>query len=324
MGRDVIVTRVSRLAVLAVAGVLAACTSGRSTVDATPSRTARTAPTTSSPTPSASSTSTPVATDDGLVVVDAGAEPRSDLSMTDTLDATVAIAATSSGTSTLDGDTRETASSADYRVAVRLEPSDGAAPSAADDSPSPAATPAPDTTPSPDNAAPVVETHVLTATPELVDVDIAGPVPNTLGYWEWNVDGSGTILGMDAREWTVPVHPDLRELLTFSHLVLEVPDVPVGTGARWTRELDDGTLLDVVLDDVADDTVAATSTVTADVEGGRLDVTVAGTWERTTLVAVDVTATTEESASGDVVVDGTPTTMNVTRSTERRLVREEA
>ncbi len=227
------------------------------------------------------------AEDDGLVVVSTGEEPRVVLAATTALEEVVAVTATSSSSTTGDDDTQEV--TADYDLAVVLDP-DG-------------------------------ETVLLSATPNLRATDVAGQPPQSLGSFQWALDAGGTILDMSAPGWDVPVQPQLRTLLSFSHLVLEVPDVAVGPGAEWYRETG-GARVSVTVDDLDDEAVTGTVTVTASTDDGSLEVVSTGAWQRDTLVALDVVTTSAATATRDVIVDGEETELVVTQRDHRELVRE--
>lgn len=278
------------LVALALAVVLAACTS--TGTDTEPTAAATSGAPVSSP-PSATATPSAAATEvrdtSGVVVLDGGDEPRADLVATTSLDDRIAVTATSASTMDLGGEVDTTTSAADYRLDVVVEPDDG--------------------------------TRLLVATTTDLTTDAVPDVPTTLGRFEWTLTPSGQVMGMAATGWAEPIAPELRTVLSFSHLVLEVPTIPVGTGARWQREADGAEVI-VTLHELGDAELRATVEVRSSPPGGELAVTSTGTWERDTLVALDVTTTSEATATREVVAEGEPTTVRVEQVDERHLVRE--
>lgn len=226
------------------------------------------------------------AEDDGLVVVTPGDRPRSVLTATTPLEDTVAVTATSSLAAEGDGGAQEVTAS--YDLAVVLSPGE--------------------------------ESMALSATPTLRTTDVAGPPPQALGSFRWTLDEGGTILDMAAEGFDVPVQPQLRRLLSFSHLVLEAPEVAVGAGAEWYREVD-GARISVIIDRLDDTAVTGTVTTVADTDGGTLETRSVGTWQTDTLLALDVVTTSTATASRDVVVDGEQVTLVVTQRDRRELTR---
>ncbi len=226
---------------------------------------------------------------DGLVVLDSGDEPRTQLSASVPLDDRVAVTASSSSTLDLDGEVDEATTTAEYRLDVVLEPADG--------------------------------TSLLVATTVDLTTDAVPEVPPTLGRFEWTLAPSGRVVDMAAVDWAEPIAPELRRLLSFSHLVLEVPTIPVGAGARWQRDVDGAEVI-VTLHEVDDEAVHASVEVRSAPSGGELAVTSEATWERDTLVALDVATTSTATAVREVVADGVPTTARVEQVDERHLVRD--
>lgn len=214
----------------------------------------------------------------GVLVLDAGAEPRVVLGISGASTSELRVSAVSSSTGSVGGESVGGEISATYELTVALSP----------------------------GAPGEVSARLLPTLIETSGVD-ASTAPTD---WVWDITTEGVLQQVSAP----PVAPGRRlaELLSPTNVFLMVPADPVGAGAVWEwRAFPEDPPLRVELASVDDGDVTASITAISEGDGGSIVLTADGRWSQSTLLPVDVTSRVEirfESSTvrngEDVPVDG--------------------
>lgn len=249
--------------------IVGACSSGDDeVVPATPTPTATAAP--DAPTPSDSAGSSNDAT--GVLVLDAGTEPRVALGIGGPSTSELVVSAVSSSTGSVGGEPVGTEISATYGLTVALSPGDSEA----------------------ELSARLVPTLVETSG---VDTSVAPTA------WVWDLTRDGVLQQVSTPE--VAPGSRLAELLSPTNLFLIVPAEPVGAGAAWEwRAFAADPPVRVELVDVDDDGVTANVSASSEGDGGSIALSAEGRWSRSSLLPVEVASRVEIRFASTTVRNG--------------------
>lgn len=220
-------------------------------------------------------------------LIDPGSEPRVALRMVDHARARLTVSAVDERSTTVDGVTSDRARQADYDLVVDVGGSgDG---------------------------------FELLIAPTLRTID--GPVPtdDEVGALRWLLDPNGVTQRIVPIRGPGSATSETLALFNIPHLVLATPVEPVGPGARWSQPLGGGSDAELVvtLHDVTDDDLDVTVEVVARLDGGTLTIAANGVYDRATLLARDVVATSTLEIDAPVSVDGASTNLIGMRRSER-------
>lgn len=247
-------------------------------------------PSTATTTTTSPPTNTDSPADGGLVLLDPGSEPRHLLTISEDADVIFEVTATEESVVVVDGATTSDSSSAEYQVVVQLRGSG--------------------------------DTFLARAEPTITAINTPAGVPDELGTWVWTLTPLGSSLSMGAIDFP-PLNPDVRELLTFPHLFLEVPVEPVGIGARWAKPLDSRgeAQLIVEVDDITDTEIVVTMELTVALQDGEMTTTTTGIYDRNSLLALETVTETTLTAEVEASNNGNPTIVAGTQESTRALSR---
>ena len=283
-----------RARLLVAAGALVVgCSSGgdgqQSTVEQTGSTTTATAIEATTTEPGSESTTGQAVT--SLRLLDAGSAPLVVLDAVAVSAVEIDVEASDASSFTVDGATTEEEATARYRL--RVDANGGGSPS-------------------------LVIVHDIQ---ELV-LDQPQPLPESLDAWRFDLDEHG-IVRFIARGTTVGLTREAASLLTPPSLRLPTPTEPVGVGARWAYPLDaSGEMAaTVTLGDITDTDLMATVEFTATNDDGSISMIASGTYDRATLLAVDVNVTSVLVVDTEATVNEQVTTMTGTETSTRSYVR---
>lgn len=253
----------------------------------------QTAPTTTvieSPTtetPTQSTTGQPVTS---FQLLAAGAEPLVTLEAAQVAAAEIRVEAVDASSLTVDGDTTE--SEATARYLLRVDATVGDAPS-------------------------LIVVHDVQ---ELI-ADQPAPSAEDLDAWRFGLDEHGLVEYI-GRGTTVALTTEAAGLLTAPSLRLPTPTEPVGVGAQWAYPLDESgdVVATVTLTGMTEAELNATIEFTATNDDGSISMLASGTYDRATLLAVDVQVTSTFVVDTEVTMNERVTTMTGTETSRRSYV----
>ena len=271
------------VATVATLALLAGGCSSSSTDDDTADTTTGDTRTTDATVPTTDS-SQPDGTDSGddsgrspgaVTLIDAGVEPRDELRINADAQSRISVDASDSLTITIDGATTDEAGVARYQLDLDISVSgaDGVQ---------------------------------LLVVPTIESID--GPIPGAdgLGTWQWFLDTHGVVQRVIPIGWSDRVDDATLELLSVANLVLVTPVEPVGAGATWSQSLNRQSEAQLVftLDSVTDTDLEVTVELIAPFEEGVATMAASGTYDRSTLLARNVTTDSTLEVTSPVTDNG--------------------
>ena len=229
----------------------------------------------------------PTARPGQATLLDAGGQPRVTVGITGDADATISVSALDERTATVDGTTTNRRRTADYDLSVEVV--------AVDD-----------------------RVELLVA-PTIVDIDGPAPTADEIGTLRWLIDPYGLTERIMPVRSPGPATSDTLALFNVPNLVVTVPGEPVGPGARWSQPLEPGTDAQLLftLNDIDSTELDITIELVAPVDGGTLTIEASGRYDRSTLLAREVTAVSTLAFDAPVTADGEPAELTGVWRSER-------
>ena len=210
-----------------------------------------------------------------VTLIDAGAEPRDELRITADAQPRITVDASDSLALTIDGVTTDEVGDARYQLDLDLSTSgaDGVQ---------------------------------LLVVPTIESIDGPTPAADELGTWRWFLDAHGVVQRVVRIGWSDLVDDATLELLSVANLVLVTPGEPVGAGATWSQSLDrqSDAQLFFTLNTVSDTELDVTVELIAPFEDGAATMVASGTYDRSTLLAREVTTESNLEITSPVTDNG--------------------
>jgi hypothetical protein len=210
-----------------------------------------------------------------VTLIDAGTEPRDELRITADAQPRITVDASDSLALTIDGVTTDEVGDARYQLDLDLSTSgaDGVQ---------------------------------LLVVPTIESIDGPTPAADELGTWRWFLDAHGVVQRVVRIGWSDLVDDATLELLSVANLVLVTPGEPVGAGATWSQSLDrqSDAQLFFTLNTVSDTELDVTVELIAPFEDGAATMVASGTYDRSTLLAREVTTESNLEITSPVTDNG--------------------
>jgi hypothetical protein len=209
-----------------------------------------------------------------VTLIEAGVEPRAELSLTSDARSRLAVDASDTLTLTIGANTTDQGATAACELDLDLTVSDTGA--------------------------------ELLVAPSTVSVDGAALGAEELGTWRWVLDRNGRVQRVVSVGWSEQVDGTTIDLLTTNHLVLVTPTEAVGAGAVWSQSLDRQSDAQLVftLTEVTDSDLEVTIELIAPFDEGVATMVASGTYDRATLLARGLTTESGLEVTSPVTDNG--------------------
>ena len=207
----------------------------------------------------------------GFEIVDAGAEPRVQLQISEHGTTTLDVSVVSRSEVRVGDELIEDTQFATYGLQIDLSPSET------------------------DQLLARFSAIEITTTPDLGDDDP--------GVWEWKLADDGTLIS--ATPPALPPDSRLSEMLSTYGLVLMVPPEPIGDRSGWTYLAPGSSApIEIGISRISENEIEATMSSRHDTAGATVSLTASGRWDRRTLLPVEAVSNIEMTIESTTTRNG--------------------